>query len=97
MSPFYAGLGPVQSKGICLLDHSLAVHLKPKPSPLASSERPQVATCPGPTSDPGGLIVCTRLPGGVVGPVSASARPRTRPGISACQCARSSAISNEIG
>ena len=35
--------------------------------------------------DPGGLIAWTRLPGGVVGPVSASARPLIRPGSSACQ------------
>ena len=63
----------------------IAVNLKPKPSPSASSERPQVAIWPGPTSDPGGLIVCTRLPGGVVVPVSASARPLIRPGTSACQ------------
>ena len=42
-------------------------------------------------------MVWTRFPTGVVGPVKASARPRTRPGISARQNARSSATSNVIG
>jgi len=83
----WAGPGPLQSKGMCLLDQALPVHRKPNPSDCTSSERPQVATWPGPTSEPGGLIVCTRFPGGVVGPVRASARPRTRPGTSACQYA----------
>jgi hypothetical protein len=40
---------------------------------------------PGSTSLPGGLIVCTLLPGGVVGPVNASAFARTFLGISALQ------------
>jgi len=71
--------GPVQSNGMCLLERAVPVQSSPKPLVLTSTERPQVATWPGPTSDPGGLIVCTRLPGGVVGPESASARPTTRP------------------
>src|SRR5207248_8566072 len=63
--------GPRQSNGMCLLDWPLRFHLKPKLSARSTFAVPHVATPPGPTSDPGGLIVCTRLPGGVVGPLSA--------------------------
>lgn len=58
--------GPHQSKGICLLDFPFLAHLKPITSASPTSDLPQVATRPGPTSLPGGLIVWTLLPGGVV-------------------------------
>src|SRR5215468_870293 len=89
--------GPLHENGMCLLDWPLRLHLKPNASARSIVEVPQVAAPPGPTSDPGGLIVCTRLPGGVVGPVSASAFASTLPGIAARQCARSPAISTSIG
>ena len=65
--------GPLQVNGMCLLDWPLRFHLNPKLSARSTVATPHVATPPGPTSDPGGLSICTRLPAGVVGPVSASA------------------------
>jgi hypothetical protein len=70
---------------MCLLDLPFLPHLKPIASASSARDLPQVATPPGPTSLPGGLMVCTLLPGGVVGPVRASAFARTLPGISALQ------------
>src|ERR671917_893078 len=77
--------GPLQSKGMCLLDLPSHSHLNPKPSTRSAVALPQVATCPGPTSLPGGLSSCTRCPSGVVGPVRASALATTLSGISALQ------------
>ena len=58
---------------------------------------PQVATVPGPTSLPGALRVCTRLPGGVIGLSKLRLYSAIFPGIVALQDARSSATSNLIG
>jgi len=63
-----------QSNGMCLLDLPSASHSKPRASTLCVVACPQVATCPGPTSEPG---IWTRYPGGVIGPVNASARADT--------------------
>src|SRR5438874_9109424 len=86
-----------QLNGMCLLDLPLHSHEKPKPFTSLAVAIPQVATVPGPISDPGALNVCTRFPGGVIGPVNASALATTLPGISARQYAKSSAISNSMG
>src|SRR5215213_6356428 len=91
------GYGPLQSKGMCLLDLPSLSHSKPKASARSAVAVPHVATCPGPTSLPGGLCSCTSCLGGVVGPVSASALATTFPGISALQEVRSSATSNPMG
>ena len=40
---------------------------------------PQVAICPGPVSEPGGLISCGYFPGRLVGPVKAWATALTGP------------------
>src|SRR5882762_3246162 len=77
--------GPVQSNGMCLLDLPAQFHWNPWASTWLAVALPQVATCPGPTSDPGGFRSWTRAPGGVVGPDSASAAATTLPGISARQ------------
>src|SRR5215208_3086632 len=90
-------LGPLQSNGICLLDLPFHSHLKPIASTSSSIAFPHVATAPGPVSLPGGLIVCTLFPVGVIGPDSASAFATTFPGISALQRERSSETSNLIG
>src|SRR5918992_4280293 len=89
--------GPLQSTGICLLDLPFHSHLKPIASTSSAMALPHVATVPGPVSLPGALIVCTRLPCGVIGPVNASAFATTLPGISALQLDRSSETSNLIG
>src|ERR671925_2326683 len=85
--------GPLQSNGICLLDLPFLFHSKRTSGALTSSATalPHVATVPGPTSLPGGLSVCTRLPVGVIGPAKGSAFATTFPGISALQYERSSA------
>src|SRR4026209_907282 len=93
----YPNVGPVQSKGMCLLDLSDQLHWKPNPWTSLVAVFPHVMICPGPTSDPGGLWSCTRDPAGVVGPASASANAFNFPGISARQYARSLATSNWIG
>jgi hypothetical protein len=49
--------GPLQSKGMCLLDLLFHSHLKPMASTSSVIAFPHVATVPGPTSLPGGLIV----------------------------------------
>ena len=77
--------GPLQSNGICLLDLAFHSHLKPIASTSLATALLHVATVPDPTSLPGGLSVCTRLPVGVIGPVNASAFATTFPGISALQ------------
>src|SRR6266850_1734064 len=77
--------GPVQSNGICLLDLPAQFHWNPWASTWLTVALPQVQTCPGPTSDPGGFRSWTRAPGGVVGPDRASAAATTLPGISARQ------------
>ena len=97
MRPAQDGAGPDQSNGMCLLDFPSARHLRPMASTLAVFDLPQVATWPGPTSEPGGLSVCTRLPRGVVGPVNASACAVTLPGTSARQKERSLATSKVMG
>src|ERR687892_1468363 len=89
--------GPLQSTGICLLDLPFHSHLKPIASTSSVIAFPHVAVVPGPTSLPGGLIVCTLLPGGIIGPDRASAFATTFPGISALQLERSSETSNLIG
>src|ERR671910_51744 len=89
--------GPLQSNGICLLDLPFHSHLKPIASTSFITAFPHVAIVPGPVPLPGVLIVCTRLPGGVIGPDSASAFATTFPGISALQQERSSETSNLIG
>src|SRR5918992_1718128 len=76
--------GPLQSKGMCLLDLPSHSHLNPKPATRSAVALPQVAT-PLPTSLPGAFRSCTRCPSGVVGPVRASALATTLPGISALQ------------
>src|SRR5262245_58027473 len=96
-APYYEGSGPDQSKGMCLLDLPSASHFSPKASTLCVVALPQVDTCPGPTSEPGAFSNCTRCPGGVIGPVNASARAETLPGTSARQKARSLATSKSIG
>src|SRR6516225_9363112 len=65
---------------MCLLDLPSASHFSPKASTLCVVALPQVATCPGPTSEPGAFSNCTLWPGGVIGPVNASARVATCPG-----------------
>ena len=50
--------GPFQSNDICLLDLPFLPHLKPIASASSATAVPHVAV-PGPTSLPGGLIVCT--------------------------------------
>jgi hypothetical protein len=77
--------GPLQLNGICLLDLPFLSHLNPIASTSSATAVPHVATPPGSTSLPGGLIVCTLLPWGVVGPVNASAFATTFPDISALQ------------
>src|SRR5919107_778799 len=89
--------GPLHSNGICLLDLPFHSHLKPIAATSSATAVPHVATVPGPTSLPGGLSVCTRFPGGVIGPVNASALATIFPGISALQEERLSATSNLIG
>src|SRR6478609_6095190 len=93
----YEGSGPDQSKEMCLLDLPSASHFSPKASTLCVVALPQVAICPGPTSEPGAFSNCTRWPDGVIGPVNASARADTLPGTSARQKARSVATSKSIG
>src|SRR5947208_10507385 len=73
--------GPLQLNGMCLLDCPLRSHLNPNASARSTCDFPHVATALGPTSEPGGFNVCTRCPGNVVGPVSASAFASTLPGI----------------
>src|SRR3954452_20125250 len=82
---------------MCLLDLPSHSKFHPKPSTRAAVALPQVATCPGPTSLPGGLSSCTSCPSGVVGPVRASAAASTLPGIVARQYVKSSATSNSMG
>src|SRR5918995_6136092 len=65
--------GPAHSNGMCLLDLPFHSHLKPIASTSLAKALPHVATVPGPVSLPGGLSVCTLLPGGVMSPVNASA------------------------
>ena len=84
-APYYEGSGPDQSNGMCLLDLPSASHFSPKASTLCVVALPQVATCPTPTSEPGAFSNCTLWPGGVVGPVNASARADTLLGTSARQ------------
>src|SRR5215470_9006385 len=97
MRPPYEGCGPDQSNGICLLDLPAQSHWNPGVVTKLAVALPQVATCPGPTSEPGGFSICTRCPGGVIGPVNASACATTLPGTSARQKARSLATSNVMG
>jgi len=78
-------VGPVQSNGICLLDLPAQFHWKPGALTKLVVVLPHVHTCPAPVSDPGGLRSWTRAPGGVVGPVRASAKACSLPGISARQ------------
>src|SRR6185436_12824705 len=89
--------GPLQLNEMCLLDCPLRFQLNPNVAARSTVATPQVATPPGPTSDPGEFNIWTRLPGGVVGPVSASALASTLPGISARHVERSLASSNSIG
>jgi hypothetical protein len=77
---------------MCLLERPGQSHLKPKASARSAVALPCVAIVPGPTSEPAGLCTCTRFPGRLVGPLSASALAITFPGISARQDARSSAL-----
>jgi hypothetical protein len=56
-----------------LLDLPFFSHLKPIASTSSVIAAPHVATVPVATSLPGALRVCTLFPGGVIGPVSASA------------------------
>ena len=51
--------GPLQENGMCLLDCPLRFHLKPDASTRSTFAVAQVATAFGPTSEPGGLKVCT--------------------------------------
>ena len=51
----FSGTTPIE--GMCLLDLPLLFYLKPIPSASSVTAIPQVATTPGPTSLPGGLIV----------------------------------------
>src|SRR5687767_14526348 len=82
--------GPDQSKPMCLLERPVRSHLNPNASALSAVAVPYVATPPGPVSEPSALCTCTRLPGGVVGPPSASALDFNLPGISARHDAKSS-------
>jgi hypothetical protein len=62
-----SGYGPLQLNGIGLLDLPFLSLLKPIASTSSARDFPHVATAPdvpGPTSLPGGLIVCTLLPEG---------------------------------
>src|SRR5262249_51611882 len=70
----HSQVGPVQSKGICLLDLPAQFHWNPGALTKLVVVLPHVHTCPAPVSDPGGLRSWTRAPGGVVGPVRASAK-----------------------
>src|SRR5437660_80036 len=77
--PGQDGPGPDQSNGICLLDVPTKSNVKPSASARCAVPFPHVATCPGPTSLPGGLSSCTRCPGGGGGPANASALARILP------------------
>src|SRR5215471_18618725 len=81
---------------MCLLELVVHWNLKPKASTDQVVDLPQVTICPGPVSDPGGLISCGYLPGRLVGPVSALAQAVTLPAISVPQLARSGATSKVI-
>lgn len=50
--------GPVQSKGMCLLESVVHWNLKPNASTEHTIDLPQVTSCPAPVSDPGGFIRC---------------------------------------
>jgi hypothetical protein len=50
--------GPVQSKGMCLLESVVHWNLKPNASTEHTIDLPRVTSCPAPVSDPGGFIRC---------------------------------------
>src|SRR5215472_6739535 len=81
---------------MCLLEFVVHWNLKPKASTEQTVDLPQVAICPGPVSEPGGLISCGYFPGRLVGPVRAVAQAFTLPTISVPHLARSGAISKVI-
>jgi hypothetical protein len=74
--------GPVQSNGMCLLELVVHWNLKPNASTEHTIDLPQVTSCPGPVSDPGGFMSCGYFPGRLVGPVRALAQAFTLPAIS---------------
>src|SRR5262245_43026777 len=74
--------GPVQSNGMCLLELVVHSNLKPNASTEHTIDLPQVTSCPGPVSEPGGFISCGYFPGRLVGPVRALAHAFTLPAIS---------------
>ena len=80
--------GPLQSNVMYLLDLPTCSHLKTKTSTSSAVALPCVPICPGPVSAPGRFSIRGGLPS-LVGPNSALAAARTRPGISARQELRS--------
>ena len=63
--------GPAQSNGMCLLEFVVHWKLKPNASTEQIVDLPQVTSCPGPVSEPGGFMSCGYFPGRLVGPVRA--------------------------
>src|SRR5262245_35153914 len=77
---------------MCLLEFVVHWNLYPKASTEQIVDLPQVTSCPGPVSEPGGFMSCGYFPGGLVGPVRALAQAFTLPAISVPHWARSGAI-----
>src|ERR1700751_1427256 len=74
--------GPVQSNGMCLLELVVHWNLKPNASTEHTIDLPQVTSCPGPVSEPGGFMSCGYFPDRLVGPVRALAQAFTLSAIS---------------
>jgi hypothetical protein len=70
---------------MCLLELVVHWNLWPKASTEQTVDLPQVTTCPGPVSEPGGLISCGYFPRKLVGPVKAWAQALILPAISVPQ------------
>src|SRR6202049_3339938 len=81
---------------MCLLGFVVHWDLKLNASKEHTAALPQVTTCPGPVSEPGGFISCGYLPGRLVGPARALAQAFTLPAISVPHWAWSGAISKVI-
>src|SRR5262249_394427 len=81
---------------MCLLELVVHWNLKPNASTEQIVDLPQVTSCPGPVSEPGGFMSCGYFPGRLVRPVSAPAQALTLPASSAPEFARSDAISKGI-
>jgi uncharacterized membrane protein len=58
IEPLAERQGPIQSNGMCFDELTVQPNLKPNASTAHSVDLPQVAICPGPVSEPGGLWSC---------------------------------------